>query len=185
MCCKQNKPIEEKVVMSLGGWSFEKDLYLFLRKHLEDGSVILELGSGYGTEVLSKHYTLFSIEHNKKFVDRYQSTYIHAPMKGHWYDVDIVKNKLAELNSKYDCIFVDGPVGSESKNRIGFFEHIDLFNTDVMLIIDDTNREGERHLFNKVIEHLGKDRLFYHSKTFSVIFPKDATDIDLDRVSIP
>ena len=175
-CCKEKQKMDK--LSKLGGWSFQPELYLFLREHLPDNSIILELGSGNGTGVLSEHYTMFSIEHNSKFINKHKSTYIHAPMKGYWYDVDIVEKNLP---STYDCILIDGPVGSESRSRIGFWENIHLFNTNVLLIFDDTNRDGERILFEKVLDYCNFDfgteqpsintRQFEHFKTFSVIYP--------------
>lgn len=172
-CCK-NQKMNNSALKGLGGWSFEPELYNFLINNLKEGSTILELGSGYGTEVLSKHYKMYSIEHNFKFIGKYNSTYIHAPMKGHWYDIDIVQHNLP---TNYDCILVDGPVGSESKNRIGFYEQIHLFDTSVMMIFDDTNRDGEATLFKSVLDYCNRvypaneGRLMFKSKTFSVIYP--------------
>lgn len=157
----------------LGGWSIKPDAYSFIIKNLEYGSTILELGSGVGTEVLSEKYKMVSIEHNSRFIGKYNSTYIHAPMKGHWYDIGKVREGLPE---KYDMILIDGPVGSESKNRIGFWENIGLFNTNVMMLFDDTNREGEKMLFEKCVEFVNEKaeipRKYESFKTFSVIYGK-------------
>ena len=169
-----------RVESKLGGWSFEPELYYFLRSNLPDGSTILELGSGQGTGVLSNHYKMVSIEHNERFISRYNSTYIHAPMLGHWYDINVLEPNLVSLWGKYDCILVDGPVGSESRNRIGFWENITMFDVSKMILIDDTNRSGEMMLFEKVIDYCDygfdmeraseQKRKFQHFKTFSVIF---------------
>lgn len=175
-CCKEKKKMDK--ISKLGGWSFQPELYHFLRSNLVNGSTILELGSGYGTDVLSQHYKMYSIEHNQKFINKYNSTYIYAPMVGHWYDISIVK-QIEDL--QYDCILIDGPVGSESKSRIGFWENIHFFNTNVLMIFDDTNRDGERKLFDNVLHYCNFDfateqpsttqRKFEHFKTFSVIYP--------------
>ena len=151
----------------LGGWSFEPEVYDFIVKNLPFGSIIFELGSGSGTGVLAQHYTMVSIEHNKKFVGKYPSTYIHAPMNGHWYDVGTVKSNLP---TKYDMILIDGPIGDQSRNRIGFYENINLFDTSKMMIFDDTNRVGERQLFELVLAKVGTDRKSQTFKTFSVIY---------------
>lgn len=162
-CCK-DKP--NKIMNKLGGWSFQPELYEFIVFNLPKGSTIFELGSGYGTGLLSNDYIMYSVEHNIKFVNAYNSNYIFAPMKGYWYDRNVVdRHKPAN----YDLILVDGPIGSDSKNRIGFFENIDLFDTSKMMIFDDTNREGEMILFKKVLG-LFPDRKFEHFKTFSVIY---------------
>jgi hypothetical protein len=170
--CKKQR-VKPTQMAKLGGWSIQPEAYSFIIKNLEYGSTILELGSGFGTQVLSEKYKMASIEHNKRFIGKYNSTYIHAPMKGHWYDVNLVRNGLPE---KYDMILIDGPVGSESKNRIGFWENIGLFNTNVLMLFDDTNRAGERHLFEKCLEFVNENaenpRKSETFKTFSVIYGK-------------
>lgn len=151
----------------LGGWSFEPEVYDFITANLPFGSTILELGSGAGTGVLAQHYKMVSIEHNKRFMDKYPSTYIHAPMNGYWYDVEIVRSNLPLV---YDMILIDGPIGDQSRNRIGFYENLHLFDTTKMMLFDDTNRTGEQHLFNLVLEAVGAERKSQQFKTFSVIY---------------
>lgn len=164
-CCKGQT--KSRSMQKLGGWSIDPEVYSFIRETLPDNSIILELGSGLGTDVLSQHYKMHSIEHNLKFVGKYNSSYIHAPMLGKWYDRTKIEGNLPK---KYDMILIDGPVGSESNYRIGFWENIDLFNTDVLMIFDDTNRP-EKILFEKVLESLpGRDHLVFAK--FSVILPK-------------
>jgi hypothetical protein len=156
----------------LSGWSFEPELFEFILQNIPQGSSILELGSGEGTGALSQHYKMYSIEHDKKYVGKYDSMYIHAPMKGHWYEIDVVREFVKDI--EYKLILIDGPIGSQSRNRIGFFENIHLFNTNCMLIFDDTNRVGEFTLFENCLNFFtknGQERQFSQHKTFSVIYP--------------
>jgi hypothetical protein len=135
----------------LGGWAIDKEVYDYIRSTLSVGSTILELGSGAGTGALAEHYTMYSIEHDMRWVGRFPSSYIFAPMNGKWYDVAAVREKLPD---QYDLILIDGPIGSESDGRIGFLHNIDLFNTTVPMIFDDTNRPGERRTFEAVLAYL-------------------------------
>lgn len=156
--------------LELGGWSFEPELLEFVLANLSIGSTILELGSGAGTGVLSSAgYRMYSIEHNQKFINKYNSTYIYAPMVRYWYDKNIVKENLP---LRYDAILIDGPVGSESKSRIGFYENLALFDSSKMMIFDDTNRSGERFLFECVLSECNQTspRKSFEGKTFSVIY---------------
>jgi len=171
-CCKDKKP-RPMTKPKLGGWSINPEVYKFIKENLPKGSTILELGSGYGTEVLSKDYTMHSIEHDERFVGKYTSTYIHAPMVDGWYDKSVLEVKLGELRGKYQMILVDGPIGNESNGRIGFHENINLFDDDLLMVFTDTDRQGERTTFNRVL----KDRFIgdvapRHArfKTFSVIY---------------
>jgi hypothetical protein len=40
---------------NFGGWAIQESCYEFIKKTLPEGSTILELGSGIGTDYLSKH----------------------------------------------------------------------------------------------------------------------------------
>ena len=79
---------------------------------VDEGAVIVELGSGYGTKKLVKKYIVWSIENDEEWVGF--CDYIHAPItksedgKEQWYDASIIK---ANLPSSYDLILVDGPPG--------------------------------------------------------------------------
>lgn len=154
----------------LGGWAIQESCYNFIKQILPEGKIILEFGSGLGTDYLSKHYTMYSIENYQEWIGKYKSTYIYAPIKYYdnvwqspnlpgddtltqigWYDPEIVKNNLPP---HYDLILVDGPNGSFGRG--GFLKHLEWFNTNVPIIFDDINRESERQLMVKVSEKLNK-----------------------------
>ena len=156
-----------------GGWAISKELFNWIVENLQSGKTILELGSGRGTEELTKHFKVYSIEHDKKWVGRAkESTYIHAPLVEYsgyrWYDVEILKEQLPK---EYDLILVDGPPGDIG--RVGFLKNIDLFNTDVTIIIDDSNRKEEAQMRNALVQKLRKksDNYSGAGKTFSVLLP--------------
>ena len=167
--------------MTFGGWAINKPCFDYIRKVLPDGKTILEFGSGDGTRELAKYYKMYSVENYKEWVDKYDSTYIYAPIKFYetggssfdgteyftapedipgedtekqsgWFDPDIVKSNLPK---EYDLILVDGPNGQFG--RAGFYKYLDWFNTDVPIIIDDINREGERIMMEKISEKVGRE----------------------------
>ncbi len=132
-----------------------RELILYIRRLLPEGSTILELGSGIGTQWLSEYYTMYSVEDKKKYVDRYNSTYIHAYIhpytierfdgqKG-WYHFTTLKENLPK---EYDLILVDGPSGDIGRG--GFNKFLKLFRTDVPIVIDDVSRAAEMKLAMKV-----------------------------------
>lgn len=162
-----------------GGWAIQESCYNFIRKILPEGSKILELGSGIGTYHLSKHYTMYSIENYIEWVDKYESEYIHAPIKYYtteytapdlpgehskpqigWYDTFFLEGKMPE---SYDLILVDGPNGTYGRG--GFLKHMDLFNTNVPIIFDDVNREPELALMKAVSEKLNRPYNFVDNFT--------------------
>lgn len=134
-----------------GGWAIDKKVYDYLVTNLAPKSTILELGSGYGTGQLAKHFSMVSVEHLQKWLGKYQSRYIYAPLRDGWYDTTILSK---ELPTEYDAILIDGPPGSLGRGRIGFFENIHLFNTDVMIVVDDVHRPREKKLLVALNEKL-------------------------------
>ena len=155
---------------SLGGWAIQESCYNFIKSILPEGSTILELGSGLGTGYLSQHYTMYSIENYHEWIDKYKSTYIHAPIKSYdsvwtapdlpgehgkpqtgWYDPSLLIGNLPE---KYDLILVDGPNGLFGRG--GFLKHLESFNTNVPIVFDDVNREPELQLMIKIAAALNK-----------------------------
>jgi len=152
--------------MSFGGYSMSETCFNYIKEILPEGKTILELGSGWGTGELAKHYKMFSIESSLEWIDKYNSTYIYAPIKYYndfdfkapeipknvgWFDPEIVKKNLPK---GYDLIFVDGPWGPHGRG--GFYKYLDWFNTDVPIILDDVNRIAEKALIKKVSEKLNK-----------------------------
>ena len=81
-------------------WMMPERAFEWIEKNIPYGSTILEFGSGKGTERLALNYTIFSIEHNPEWINKYNSNYIYAPIKLYeqdsqknglgWYDIDIL-----------------------------------------------------------------------------------------------
>lgn len=154
---------------SFGGWSIDEELFDFIRSILPEGKTMLELGSGWSSQKFSEHYTVYSIEHNEKWVGKYNTHYIYAPIKNGWYDISILSKKLPK---NYDLILIDGPTGDIGRG--GFYLHLDLFNTNTIMIFDDVNRKPEYELMVLVSEKLNRPFNVYQSsekKQFGVIFP--------------
>ena len=171
-------------INEFGGWAIRESCFDFIREILPKGKTILEMGSGTGTKRLSEYYNMISIEDQHEWVGQYNSHYIEAPIRNYstnhintvglfktkptdaytapdlpgeegptqtgWYDYKILTEKLKGL--KYDLILIDGPNGRIGRG--GFLKHIDIFNTNVPIIIDDAGREAEKQLMIKISEVL-------------------------------
>lgn len=133
----------------LGPFNIGQPLLDWLEERLPLGSTILELGSGVGTEHLAARYKVFSVEHNEKWVGKFSSTYIHAPIVDGWYDI----SKLQDL-PEHDLLLIDGPPGAIGRNK--FAEHLDLFCLDVPIVVDDVQRPAELGLARELSEELGR-----------------------------
>ena len=141
-------------------WTIPKELFDWIRANLPDGKTILELGSGDGTDELRKHYTVHSIEHDMAFIK--EGNYIHAPIVRYpggydWYDV----SKLIGLPA-YDLLLIDGPTGVIG--RRGFVKHRYMFNLDVPIVVDDTQREAERLIALDLSQMLGRKLTVHNHK---------------------
>ena len=154
---------------TFGGWSMNEECFEYIKENLSYGKTILEFGSGFATGELAKHYNMYSVENDDNFLNKYPSTYIHAPIKKYeipgssfsgekyfvpakgfenergWYDPDILKDNLPK---EYDLILVDGPIGHYG--RSGFLLHLEWFKSDVPIIIDDVHREPEKNLLEMI-----------------------------------
>jgi len=140
-------------------------------ENLPHGSTILELGSGPGTIKLSEYFTMYSIEHDKKWVEYApKSNYIYAPIVNGWYDVNKVK---AGLPSKYDLLLIDGPTGIIGRRKI--LDNLKLFNTNVSIVFDDTNRKAEMEIFKQLCKKVSRKFKFFKGpqKDFAIIYEKN------------
>jgi tetratricopeptide (TPR) repeat protein len=153
-------------IQNLNQWAISENLFLYILETLPVGSTILELGSGTGTGELSKYYNLFSIEHDKAWLNKYNSSYIYAPLvNDSWYNPKILKTELLNLN--YDLLLIDGP---PQHRRAGILENLNLFNLNIPIIIDDVNRKVDRDIMIAIASHLGKlPKIYEGNKYFAVI----------------
>lgn len=153
-------------VNNLNGWAISEDLFIYIVETLPVGSTILELGSGTGTLELSKYYKMVSIEHDKEWLNKYDSHYIYAPLVDDlWYDGEILHRELKNID--YHLILVDGP---PQHRRKGILNYFDLFNWNVPVIVDDINRQYDMDVAISLAKHLGKiPKVYKDSKYFAVI----------------
>ena len=81
-----------KILKVYGGYSVDRELIDLMVKLVPSGT-LLEFGSGRATEVFSKYYTVYSVEENPEWLNKYNSNYIHAPIKN------------LEVKNEFDIIF--------------------------------------------------------------------------------
>jgi|TARA_B100000530_G_C15631833_1_gene358577 hypothetical protein len=154
-----------KIIRVYGSYSVDRELIDQMIKLVPSGT-LLELGSGRATEIFSKYYKVYSVEENPEWLNKYNSTYIHAPIKEGWYDTDILEK---ELPKNYEVILIDGPTSPESlgrqKIRQEFLTNLHLFNTDSIIFVDDIHREPEAHLLDSLSEKLGRNPTIIEAKS--------------------
>lgn len=154
-------------------WMLPKEALEFVIEQVEPGSVVVEFGSGHGSEALSKHFDLYSFEHDEAWLGVTSSTYIHAPIvenqhateaseKG-WYDLDVVKQHWP---TDPQCVIVDGPPGFIG--RTGILSILDKLRDVPMILVDDIDREAELQL-----SHTLSTRLDRIQTTYAVEKPRE------------
>lgn len=138
--------------INFGGPGISKDMFNWISEVVPEKATILEFGAGYtSTKALCDKFELISVEHNPKFIDIYQSTYIHAPLDSTygWYS----REKLEVLMTISPAlVLVDGPPGTGK--RFGILRNLDLVKSAHFIVIDDTDRPNERLLAEIMAEQL-------------------------------
>jgi hypothetical protein len=171
-CIEQLKRDNDAVVTlpppAMDTWSLGEPVFKWLMENLCEGATIVELGSGAGSEHLARRWGVFSVEHDQKYVGKYPGPeYIHAPIVKGWYDTERLRGALPE---SYDMIIVDGPPGKIGREK--FVDHLELFDTSVTMLFDDTQRPAERALVEAVSARVGRPYTQLessHGRKFAVI----------------
>ncbi len=135
-----------------GGNSISKVLFMYLRDSLDSGKTILELGSGWGTQQLMKHWNVISIEDKPEWHKKYNPQSHLVPIKDGWYDYGIMKDLMCDLRGDYDLLLVDGPYN----NRQGLIRNFHLFDQHTPVVFDDVRQAEGRDIGETVAEMLGR-----------------------------
>jgi spore coat polysaccharide biosynthesis predicted glycosyltransferase SpsG len=142
----------------LDDWSITKECFDKIVEILPFKSTILEIGSGNSTRILSKFYNMISIESDMNWMNKYNSEYIYIPVKKFnsetfgetkWLDIDILKTSIQ--NKKYDLLIVDA-----GGDRVGIYDNLNIFKTNIPIIFDDTMNEEYLKCANMVSNLLNK-----------------------------
>lgn len=151
-------------------WTICMKLYGYMLSILKQGSAVIEFGSGWSSGELSRYLKVYSVEHDPKWLNKYNTNYIYAPIVDGWYDTEALKSQLPE---NYDLILVDGPPSTIGRGK--FLDNIDLFKKNVPIIFDDVERAPERTLMIKTAELLQRTPIIMDCghKKFAVLFPQD------------
>ncbi|MHA1213004.1 MAG: hypothetical protein ACTSSH_11130, partial [Candidatus Heimdallarchaeota archaeon] len=171
-------------------------LYMLLKMlYREQPKTVLELGSGQST-LFTSRYTeandkakLLVLEDYEEWHERFKSKvvkndrirFIHSPLeeikiknrKCLWYSTKI----LAEEDTKYQLILVDGPIGTYRFSRVGILNFIPkiLDPENFTIIFDDTSRKGELDTIRLLKKILRKNNIQF--STFKAYGSKRQTCI--------
>lgn len=77
-------------------------------------------------------------------MNKFNSNYIYVPLSNfnseifgntQWLNIDILKESIKDIS--YDLLIIDA-----GGDRVGIYDNIELFNTSIPIIFDDTMNEG-------------------------------------------
>lgn len=143
--------------------------FQWIKTNLPERAVILELGSGAGSQKLvDQGHLVFSIEHDAAWIGKHGCSYIHAPIEGGWYCLEPI---VREMPPTYDLLVVDGP--PSNIGRRGILENLELFRHDVPWLVDDTHRPKEREIVEKIRVMTRRSPAYFNhdGRGFAVILP--------------
>lgn len=153
---------------NIANWIIPSEAFNWIYENIKPKSVILELGSGFGSIALSLNYKITSIEQDTNWINlSNRVNYIYAPVVNGFYDRNVLKQQIPH---KYDLLIIDGPTKA-SGGRLGFLDNIDLFYTRCPILIDDIHRDDEILLYKTISNRLKRKPKIYDSenKKFAVI----------------
>ena len=156
--------------MAVSHFPIDKGVFGAIKLLAEKGSTIVELGSGTGTNLLAAEYSVYSVEDNEEWMGYCdEANYIYAPLVElesdkslRWYDPKVLQDSLPK---EYNLLLIDGPFGQNGRD--GLLENLDLFRTDIPIVIDDTIRDHECRIAREMAFLL--NRPLYVFWNFSVI----------------
>ena len=168
-------------------WAASPDLLLTIAELVRTRKprLVVELGSGVSTLIVAKAGArkVISIDNSAEFAEKTREMLKDhkvrgvevrvAPLKAHasgvdWYDTA----KLKDLK-KIDMLIIDGPPGSKNSDarKPALKELLAKLSPNVVVVIDDVNRIGERQLAEAFAKALPRHTLsiLNHEKGTAVI----------------
>lgn len=167
--------------LSPGRWAVGYNYLYLMTRVLEEihPHKVLDLGLGISTSLFSSYFQSMNycdgvhtvIENNSEWKSFYLSRHIvsestsiflkqlvekeYNGKKYFAYDdlSDVLKN-----GTRYSVISVDGPWGSEVVSRRDIVDFLpNCLEDEFVIVIDDTDREGERHTVREIVQKLSSD----------------------------
>ena len=171
-------------------WAASPDLLLTIAELVRTRKprLVVELGSGVSTLIVAKAGArkVISIDNSAEFAEKTREMLKDhkvrgvevrvAPLKAHasgvdWYDTA----KLKDLK-KIDMLIIDGPPGSKNPDarKPALKELLAKLSPNVVVVIDDVNRIGERQLAEAFAKALPRHTLsiLNHEKGTAVLSPR-------------
>jgi len=139
------------------GWMLPLEAFEWIYQTIPEGSMIIEFGSGDGSQRLVDKYQLWSVEHDIKWLNKTTSNYVHAPIVSNpvsekhneqgWYEHSLFE----KIPGQVSLIIVDGPPGEIGRN--GLTHYLGELPKTEWILVDDTDRIAEQTLSQSLVEY--------------------------------
>ena len=174
--------------LNIGRWAGNYSFFYVLNRILSDykPNKILELGLGESSKFVSTYLdnSLFEtshtiIEQDENWKNSFETSYklssrskiIHCLLQEK--EIKGFKTKMYQgldekIKENFDLYIVDGPHGSERYSRFDIVALVSNFNEENQFIIlmDDTNRQGEKDTVTEIKEVLKMKNISYYQGDF-------------------
>ena len=152
-------------------WMMPDEIFSWLEENVEQGMVVLELGSGHGSMRLAERFELVSIEHDPEWLGLAESKYVYAEIQENavsckynqqgWYNSQPIIEIMKAI--QISVFIIDGPPGDIGRH--GVLSIIEELPKNAIFIIDDVHRDDEFDLLQKLLKwHGGKSTI--HSSIY-------------------
>jgi hypothetical protein len=161
-------------------WSFLYLLLKFITEKQPDN--LLELGSGQTSKLIynyileNNNKTALVLEDYKNWYDEFKPNfnsprfeYLYKPLNKQligekeifWYSFD-----FNDIEKFFNLIVIDGPAGSYNYSRLGISKYLTsiISSEDFLIIMDDSERRGERQTLEILKKKLTKANISFHIK---------------------
>lgn len=178
--------------ISPGRWAVGYNYIYVLTRILEEmrPQKVLDFGLGISSSIFSAFFSYYEeavekhiiVEQDKEWIDFYQNRH-PLSKKSIIFQRDVVLkrisgreyyayNDIGEIVSgeKFDVISIDAPWGSNRNSRRDIVEYLPgILNERFVIIIDDTNRIGEKDTIREIEDILKKSGIGFKKATYSGI----------------
>jgi hypothetical protein len=144
---------------------------------------ILELGAGQSTILLGALHraglttSVKTLEHDPAWAEAIGSKVGHEVLVAPLHQESVLgvmtETYEVDLATRFDCVIVDGPVGTQTQSRWGTLKLLQQnLAAEFIVIFDDAERPGERDTIARFLElHPEAEHVFVHaSKSQCVVF---------------
>lgn len=184
----RDKQFLKRLSLHIGRWAVGYPFLYLLNRILSEmkPQTILELGLGESTKVISTYLEKdiieaqhIIIENDKEWKNFFEASYKLSSSSNlnilpiekkivHGYETVLYQNLYELFPQKFELYIIDGPKGSPRYSRYNIMDYVDKMvpNENFIILLDDTNRQGEKDTLHDISCTLGEKGIVFHLAHF-------------------